>query len=218
MNGRLVTQSVSRADGDARRIFVRRARLRHGSTVASGPCRVQAWREGDQVQAAGAPAQLSSTPDTRRESRRNRNRKRDRRHERAVPRPLARLGSPLPHSSLAHRHAAADARQQASALLFPVEGGRFRSRSALKKPFATVASAIGLRKPSHHRQCASRSRTSPESSSLPGRSPQRGVPGCRLLPKDLDEVLGSDPGGRRRSHRLEEHLPRSAAASRGGPR
>jgi integrase len=36
--------------------------------------------------------------------------------------------------------------QQTSELLFPAEDGGFRSRSALKKPFATVASAIGLNK------------------------------------------------------------------------
>jgi integrase len=36
--------------------------------------------------------------------------------------------------------------QQASALLFPAEDGRFRTRSALKKPFVTVAKAIGLTK------------------------------------------------------------------------
>jgi hypothetical protein len=35
---------------------------------------------------------------------------------------------------------------QASALLFPAEDGRFRSRSALKKPFAAVATALGLTK------------------------------------------------------------------------
>ncbi len=36
--------------------------------------------------------------------------------------------------------------QQASELLFPAEDGGFRSRSALKKPFAAVATAIGLKK------------------------------------------------------------------------
>jgi integrase len=36
--------------------------------------------------------------------------------------------------------------QQASELLFPAEDGRFRTRSALKKPFAAVAKAIGLTK------------------------------------------------------------------------
>jgi integrase len=36
--------------------------------------------------------------------------------------------------------------QKASLLLFPAEDGRFRTRSALKKPFVTVANAIGLKK------------------------------------------------------------------------
>jgi site-specific recombinase XerC len=36
--------------------------------------------------------------------------------------------------------------QKASELLFPAEDGGFRSRSALKKPFVTVAGAIGLKK------------------------------------------------------------------------
>ena len=36
--------------------------------------------------------------------------------------------------------------QQASELLFPAEDGRFRSRSALKKPFATVPAALDLKK------------------------------------------------------------------------
>jgi integrase len=36
--------------------------------------------------------------------------------------------------------------QRASMLLFPAEDGRFRTRSALKKPFATVGTAIGLKK------------------------------------------------------------------------
>ena len=36
--------------------------------------------------------------------------------------------------------------QKASELLFPAEDGGFRSRSALKKPFAAVATAIGLTK------------------------------------------------------------------------
>ena len=36
--------------------------------------------------------------------------------------------------------------QQASLLLFPAEDGGFRSRSALKKPFVAVATAIGLTK------------------------------------------------------------------------
>jgi integrase len=36
--------------------------------------------------------------------------------------------------------------QKASVLLFPAEDGRFRTRSALKKPFAAVATAIGLKK------------------------------------------------------------------------
>jgi site-specific recombinase XerC len=36
--------------------------------------------------------------------------------------------------------------QQASELLFPAEEGSFRSRSALKKPFVSVANAIGLKK------------------------------------------------------------------------
>ena len=36
--------------------------------------------------------------------------------------------------------------QKASELLFPAEDGRFRTRSALKKPFAAVATAIGLKK------------------------------------------------------------------------
>jgi integrase len=35
---------------------------------------------------------------------------------------------------------------KASELLFPAEDGRYRSRSALKKPFAAVASAVGLKK------------------------------------------------------------------------
>jgi integrase len=38
-----------------------------------------------------------------------------------------------------------DAMRQ-SELLFPAEDGRFRTRSALRKPFATVAGAIGLKK------------------------------------------------------------------------
>jgi len=36
--------------------------------------------------------------------------------------------------------------QKASELLFPAENGGFRSRSALQKPFAEVATAIGLKK------------------------------------------------------------------------
>ncbi|HEY4014286.1 MAG TPA: hypothetical protein VGM06_13175 [Polyangiaceae bacterium] len=36
--------------------------------------------------------------------------------------------------------------QQASPLLFPAEDGRFRTRSALKKPFAAVTNAMGLTK------------------------------------------------------------------------
>ncbi len=36
--------------------------------------------------------------------------------------------------------------QQASELLFPAEDGNFRSRSALKKPFLAVSTAIGLTK------------------------------------------------------------------------
>ena len=36
--------------------------------------------------------------------------------------------------------------QKASELLFPAEDGRFRTRSALKKPFVAVATAIGLKK------------------------------------------------------------------------
>jgi len=36
--------------------------------------------------------------------------------------------------------------QKASELLFPAEDGGFRSRSALKKPFVAVATAIGLKK------------------------------------------------------------------------
>jgi integrase len=35
---------------------------------------------------------------------------------------------------------------QASELLFPAEDGRLRSRSALKKPFHSVASTLGLKK------------------------------------------------------------------------
>src|SRR5262245_58774040 len=35
---------------------------------------------------------------------------------------------------------------RSSELLFPAEDGRFRSRSALKKPFAVVAEAIGVKK------------------------------------------------------------------------
>jgi hypothetical protein len=33
-----------------------------------------------------------------------------------------------------------------SELLFPAEDGRFRTRSAIKKPFGVVAKAIGLKK------------------------------------------------------------------------
>ena len=39
-----------------------------------------------------------------------------------------------------------DAMPDESELLFPAEDGGFRSRSALKKPFVSVASAIGLKK------------------------------------------------------------------------
>ena len=35
---------------------------------------------------------------------------------------------------------------KASELVFPAEDGRFRSRSALKKSFAALAEALGLKK------------------------------------------------------------------------